>query len=166
MWHSSRWLPNSSRRRRTTSRPSGHADRWAPPGKGLNPLVMPTNPCPRRVGPMESEARLAAVCQGLGSTEDSVPGGCLRRGRSRSFDRISKWHCGSRRCRCRRSCRSQGHSPQARPEPAGQATGGLPRRGRRPRCRIHWLWPKRDGSLIELLRRTSTSNRHCTLRSN
>jgi hypothetical protein len=29
-----------------------------------------------------------------------------------------------------------------------------------PRCRINALWPKRDGSLIELLRRTCTSNCH------
>ena len=29
--------------------------------------------------------------------------------------------------------------------------------GGQPRCRIHSLWPKRDGSLTELLRRTYTS---------
>ena len=92
-----------------------------------------------------------------------------RRRGHRGFDRISKWHCGSRRSLRRWRCRSRHRLATCTAGTGGAGQRGLARRGpsclaarldscRRPApCRIHSLWPKRDGSLTELLRRTYTS---------
>jgi hypothetical protein len=60
----------------------------------------------------------------------------------------SKWHCGSRRV---------GGAGGVAASTAATCTAETVRL---PPCRIHSLWPKRDESLIELLRRTYTSNCH------
>jgi hypothetical protein len=58
---------------------------------------------------------------------------------------------------CRRQCRDGGRLARRGPI---SMPGRLVSSRRAPCCRIHALWPKRDGSLIELLRRSCTSNCH------